>query len=84
MNRNDLEWAARLADTGFRIWISPSDVSFRGGDRLTKEKAENLASILDMFDRKIVKSLFIEGDVETDPRFLAYENRIKDILFAFG
>jgi hypothetical protein len=57
MDREDLENIAWLADYGHRVWISPHQNQCRGSaERLTKDRAERMATALERFERLIAVS----------------------------
>jgi len=73
MKTTEFEDVAWLADSGLRVWISPHDERLRRGERLTYEKAETLANLLDKFERRIVPELLIEPESERESRFATHE-----------
>jgi hypothetical protein len=84
MNRTELEDVAWLADAGFRVWISPGEVPFRDGERLTYEKAEALANVLGTFERKIAIGSTRETEDEKERRFTTSLKRMQRFWRAYG
>jgi hypothetical protein len=78
MKKEDLSHIAWLADYGLRVWIAPSNDYFRCGDRLTKDRAQELSDLLDEFDQKTC-DLLNETKIERDMRFASWENRMKQM-----
>jgi hypothetical protein len=78
MPSKDLSSVAWLADLGFRNWIANI------GERPTYEEAERLASVLDIFDRRIVPKLLAEPPDEKESRFNTSENRMHRVWRAYG
>jgi len=83
MKRTQLEDVAWLADYGLRVWTAPGDVPLRCGERLTYEKAEALANILETFERKIAPGLTRETDEEKKRRFTTSLNRMQRVWLAY-
>jgi hypothetical protein len=79
MRHEDLLTVAWLADYGFRVWTYSADNVFRFGDQLSQDRAEQLAALLDQFERRIVPDLFNEPAEDKTNRFDQHENRLKTI-----
>ena len=82
MKREELHDIAWLADYGLRVWTSPGNPSFRSGERLTYEKAQGLADVLDTFERRIV-DLVREPEDEKERRFETANDRMTRIFLAY-
>jgi hypothetical protein len=76
MNRKDLESIAWLADYGFRVWTMPHDNGVRRGERLPKDRAQQMSDALASFERKLVPWPS-ETENEKERRFGSYEDRMK-------
>ena len=78
MNRKELSDVAWLANYGLRAWTMPGDNSIRLDGRLPRERAEELASVLDRFEREAANPVFEAGD-DRDKRIARAENRMKQL-----
>ena len=76
MNRQELSDIAWLADYGLRVWTMPRDNYVRHGERLSKDRAEQMSSALDSFERKLAPWPS-ETEDEKERRFGNYEERMK-------
>jgi hypothetical protein len=83
MRRRDLEDVAWLADYGLRVWTAPRDNIVRSSERLEKERAQQMSSILDAFERKVAPPLSKTAE-ERDDRFSSHEDRMKRIWEYYG
>ncbi len=84
MKTAELDEVAWLADSGLLLWISSDDEPLRDGERLTYEKAETLASLLNKFERRIVPDLLAESESDRERRFTTDENRMVRVWTEYG
>lgn len=78
----DIAW---LADYGLRTWTNPLNAGMRSGERLPKDRAEKLSSLLDSFERKIALSNWpSESKTHEETRFANYEDRMKRLWEYYG
>src|SRR6266568_8412683 len=78
MNRKELSDVAWLANYGLRAWTMPGDNSIRLDGRLPRERAEELANVLDRFEREAADLVF-EAEDDRDKRIARGENRMKQL-----
>src|SRR6266498_12687 len=62
MNRKELSDVAWLANYGLRAWTMPDENNIRLDVGLPRERAEELANVLDRFEREAVDLVFEAED----------------------
>jgi hypothetical protein len=80
MKRASLERIVWLADIGLRVYTHPGFENMRGGERFNKQDAEQTASLLDDFERKIAVGWPNETDEDKEQRCSHHWNRQTDLF----
>ena len=78
MNRKELSNVAWLANYGLRAWTMPDENNIRLDVGLPRERAEELANVLDRFEREAADLVF-EAEEDRDKRVARAENRMKQL-----
>jgi hypothetical protein len=84
MKTKDLQHVVSLADVGLCTWTAEGEFPFRAGDKLSYEQAEYLVSVLDTFERRVVRDLRLETELDKQKRFNNCESRMVRVWNAYG